>query len=594
MEHVPTSGPSTASVHIVRGPETFVRMLARLGQTRIMGLHVHATGPDPLHDAVRLLLIATDELVFVVDTSKVLDLTGLVPLIQDPGRLKVFHNGKRTLRYLAQLFGYEEPLGTLSPSVFDTFIASQLLGLPQGEGGLRSLAVHHFPQAASLSSDDSASGIESESESSVRSLGATAGFLLPLRQVLRGQLIENDLVHVAKIEFDLVPVMADMEQTGIYLNQGAWNQVWAPYYVQREKLTEELGSTLGATMQQSLFGSAVFNPDSQQQTLEALRRLGLDLPHTGESLLRQHADTYPQVRTLLEYRTVAKLISSCGDLFPQYIHSATGRIHASYHQLGARTGRMSCSDPNIQQVPRIKEVRSCFQAQPGNVLVTADYSQVELRVAAALSGDRRMLQAYRDRQDLHRLTASLIQGIRTQDVSDQDRQAAKAVNFGLLYAMGAAGLAKYAQSQYGVTLSLSQAEAFRHRFFNAYTGIRRWHDEAKRLLNTAKEQVVEVRSVAGRRYRFHGEGRLAAFLNAPVQGSAADIMKRAMVRVHHALTPLRGRIIGVVHDELLVEVPEETSAQAAAVVRTEMEAAGSEFFDQVPFEAEARVVPGWE
>lgn len=589
MAPAPQPSAAFAGGRIVRSADALAQLQQELQRTHLFALDVRTAGADPLTDPILAVDIATPQAGYTVDVQAVSELGWLVPLLQDPERLKVLHDGKRVLRFLAEHLGYKRPFGTLCRTLFDTYIAARLLGEDTAHD-VASLVRRHLDEDLQRRL-----GAVFETHGAAGGAAAVAPALLPLRRVLREQLIRAGMVSVAKLEFDLVPVMADMEHAGIYLNLEAWERTWEPIRRDRARLAEAVRRSLGARMEPTLFGGAAFNPDSPQQTLEALRRLGLDLPHTGESLLKEYAGAYPEVRDLLAYRTVAKLCSSCGDLLPQYVHPKTGRIHAHYEQIGARTGRMSCSDPNIQQVPRQKAIRACFQAEPGNMLVTADYSQIELRVAAALAQDPRMIEAYRSGQDLHRLTASLITHTPLEQVDGAARQAAKAVNFGLLYAMGAQGLAKYARTQYGVALSLEQAEAFRNRFFAAYTGLRRWHEAAKQRLAQARHAPAEVRSVAGRRYLFTAESNLAAFLNAPVQGSAADVMKRAMVRVHEALFAVPGaRIVGVVHDELLVEAPQEEAERVAAAVRAEMEAAAAEFFPDVPFVAEAQVVPGWD
>lgn len=590
MPDLSVAEPTAPRLHVIGEGRALSRLAATLGDVRVLGVHLETHGSDPRRDKPQTLYLTTSQAVYAVDVQAVRDLTPLVPLLADGRRLKVFHHGKQTLAFLGHYLGYSAPLGSLSPSLFDTYIASQLLDPGATGHSLEQLVARQFPGGLPRPEPAHDSPLLTPR---VFQGAIQAAALLALRKVLRPQLVEADMVRVGKLEFDLVPVIADMELAGIYVDMERWHEVWTPYRARRRALAEELAHLLGSHRQQSLFGAPQFNPDSQQETLEALQRLGLPVTNTGESHLRRYADEYPAVRALLEYRTVAKLIDACGDLFPKFIHPQTGRIHAVYHQIGARTGRMSCQEPNIQQVPREPRIRACFRAAPGHTLIVADYSQVELRVAAALSGDSRMLEAYRKNEDLHRLTASLVSSVPVAQVSSADRQAAKAVNFGLLYAMGAPGLAKYARSQYGVEMTLEQAEAFRHRFFAAYTGIRRWHDGARRLLSQARQRPIEVRSVAGRRYVFSAEARLSALLNAPVQGSAADIMKRAMVRLHHALGPLHGRIIGVVHDELLVEAPQVAATEAAHIVRTHMAAAGNEFFPGVPFVAEAEVRDAW-
>lgn len=577
-------------LRIISNSRDLGRLVSALTNVRIFGVHLETQGPDPRQDRAETLYVTTPETVYAIALSTVGDLSQLLPLLTDGKRLKVFHYGKQSLAFLGHRLGCEGRLGSLSPSLFDTYIAGQLLDPGTAGRTIEELARSYLSRGLTLPEP-----VDENVLLTPRLLqgAARAAALLPLRDVLRPQLIAADMVRVGKVEFDLVPVVADMELAGIYIDMERWQHIWTPYRTRRKELTEQLAHMLGSGQQQSLFGAPQFNPDSHQETLQALQRLGLPITNTGESHLRRYADAYPEVRALLEYRTVAKLIDACGDLFPRFIHPETGRIHATYHQIGARTGRMSCQEPNIQQVPRDPKIRACFRAEPGNVLIVADYSQVELRVAAALAHDPRMLAAYRKNIDLHRLTASLVSSIPLAQVGERERQAAKAVNFGLLYAMGTSGLARYAQSQYGVEMTQEQAEDFRRRFFAAYTGIRQWHEAARRQLAQAGQEQFEVRSVAGRRYVFDSEARLSALLNAPVQGSAADIMKRAMVRLHHALVPFHGRIIGVVHDELLVEVPQVAADEAASAVRTHMEAAGSEFFPSVPFVVDVDIRPAW-
>lgn len=590
----PTDTSTTSvPIRIVQTETAWQHVRQALRSCNMLAVDILTDGHDPRTDQVRILTLATVDEVYVLDVSHLRDLGALVELFRDPRRLKIMHHGKRVLLFLAELLDFQEPLGRLCVTVFDTLLAAQLLQHVSREVELSELVRLKLNQELPVPSV--LDGHLQPSQNLLELAGRSTATLFPLRQVLRDELVRADLVTVAKLEFDLVPVVADMERTGIYINLAEWNKTWEVYRKQREELSRAVSESLGSHMPRSLFGTPLFNPDSPQQTLEALKRIGLDLPHTGDSLLRQYADRFPAVRDLLAYRGVAKLISSCGDVFPQYVHPKTKRIHPTFHQIGARTGRMSCSEPNVQQVPKRTDIRSCFQAAPGNVFVVADYSQVELRVAAALAQDRRMIQAYRKRQDLHRLTASLLTGSSPDKVSPADRDAAKAVNFGLLYAMGARGLARYAKSQYGVDMSVAQAEAFRHRFFAAYQGIRQWHERALRDMQRAERGAnVELRSVAGRRFIYHGQQKLTWFLNTPVQSSAADLMKKAMLRVHHALAAAKvGRIIAVVHDELLVEAPAGQGKEIAFIVSREMEAAGAEFFPEVPFEAEARIVPNW-
>lgn len=562
-------------------------MLVELQRTNMLALGLEADQPYNARSTAQALHIATARTWYVIPAAAMPHVRPLLPLLQDPKRLLIMHQGKYVLRYIANSLQYNQPLGTMCGSLFDTYIADQLLQAATTGGDVAALLARYAPDA-----QHKASALAH----TVSAAAPPVPLLFPLRTAMRQQLIDSDMVQVAKLEFDLVPVIADMERVGIYLHLPAWHTTWRTIRQRRDKLAATLQQTLGANMPRSLFGTALLNLDSPGQVLAALRQHGIDVPHTNEAVLKQHAATHPVVRNLLQYREYNKAITTWGDVFPNYIHDKTGRIHATYQQIGARTGRMSCTSPNIQQVPRNQAIRSCFQAQDGCTFIVADYSQVELRVAAALAGDERMIEAYRTGTDLHRLTASLLMQTESEHVDNTQRDAAKAVNFGLLYAMGAPGLARYAQKQYGVHMTVQQAEAFRRRFFQAYRGLRRWHERAKYRLHNKQPQhaIHEVRTVAGRRFISKGDVGLAWFLNSPVQGSAADLMKRAMLRVHHALVSYpQARIVAVVHDELLVEAPTEHAGRVARIVQQEMEAAGADLFANVPFQADVTVAPHW-
>jgi DNA polymerase I len=302
----------------------------------------------------------------------------------------------------------------------------------------------------------------------------------------------------------------------------------------------------------------------------------------------EYKDKSKMIGLFLEYRRVTKAIQSFLSPIPQYISAATGRLHPSYYQLGAYSGRFSCGNPNIQQIPRGKEFRDCFIPGNGCKLIIADYSQIELRVAAEIAQDNTMLEAYMQNMDLHALTASLIANKPIENISKQERQAAKAVNFGLIYAMGARGLQGYAKSVYGVDLSLKEAELFKSRFFNAYKGIAKWHDRMKRASG-----MRESRTLSGRRILFSEQPGITALLNMPVQGTAADIVKRALGMLVPVTYRLGGSIVATVHDEILLEVPESAAEEASHELKRIMEAAGAYYLKKVPVVAETLIADSW-
>jgi DNA polymerase I-like protein with 3'-5' exonuclease and polymerase domains len=293
------------------------------------------------------------------------------------------------------------------------------------------------------------------------------------------------------------------------------------------------------------------------------------------------------VQAVLEYRRVRKALTFAQSL-PTHVHPTTGRIHATYWQLGAATGRFACSDPNLQQIPRSTAFRRCFTARPGSSLVIADYSQIELRVMAELSGDPRMLAAYQAGEDLHRLTAALLLDKAMDQVTKGERQAAKAVNFGLIYAMGAEGLRAYAQQSYGVTLTSEQAVTFRQRFFAAYAGVAAWQSQIREGL-----PLTESRTLSGRRRQWTELPRMAALYNTPVQGGAADLIKRALMVLPQALQGTGAVIVGTIHDEILVEAPDACAPAVASILKRTMEQAGQTYLARVPIVVDVRVASSW-
>jgi DNA polymerase-1 len=328
------------------------------------------------------------------------------------------------------------------------------------------------------------------------------------------------------------------------------------------------------------------NFDSNPFVLKLLKSNGINTPTTSKRDLAPHAD-HPLVRSISAYRKMAKLLSGFLYPMPGMLSPKTGRLHPRYGQIGAWSGRMSCWNPNIQQIPRSQSFRACFVASPGHKLIIADYSQIELRVAAEITKDTRMTAAYQKGEDLHELTASLMLGKPINAITKQERQAAKAVNFGLIYAMGAAGLAQYSLQSYGVKMTLEQAEGFRNRFFKAYTGIDNWHRGLK------KSPPSESRTLTGRKFNFSSNAGLFALCNTPIQGTAADIVKKALGLLVIRLKDTDARIIAVVHDEIILEASENNAENIAKQLKDTMEEAGNSILRHVPTQADVNIADNW-
>ena len=562
-------------------------LLANLSEAKVLAIDTETTGLDPLNDRLRLIQIASfGNPVYVIDYWKCTenDKKILYDLFSS-NSVKVFQNAKFDINFLKSE-GF-----VINGQVFDTMLAARLLRTPQGPPGYSLAAISEFFLGENLPKEEQTSDFSGELRTEqIEYAARDASILLELRSVMAPALKANELVEIAAIEFNCTKAIADIEYNGISIDHEKWDILTRKT---RENLLDserKLLSFAGNTViQPDFFGNETnisINLNSNQDILDLLSKNGVKVPDTSKYSLSPYK-SHPVVESLYEYRKSAKLLSGFLEPLPGFINSKTGRIHAHYGQIGAYSGRMSCTSPNMQQIPRDQEIRSCFIPAKGNKFIIADYSQIELRVAAQIAGDERMIEAYKKGGDLHRLTASLITGTPIEKVTSEQRQAAKAVNFGLIFAMGARGLQAYAGDTYGVEMSLEEAESFRERFFNAYKGIRQWHDSIK-----ARPPRVS-RSLTGRRYFFGEDTGIAALYNTPVQGTAADIVKRALGMLMDTLKGTGAGIVAVVHDEILLEVPESEAEETALLLKNTMEAAGDGFMTDVPLVAEAHLASSW-
>ena len=595
VDHV--SSHTVVSYEFVEDGQRLVEILKPLQTCPVIAVDTETTGLDPLKDKIRLIQIAAKNYpVIIIDLFKISRemLAPLVELFQG-APIKVLQNAKFDLKFLQQA---ELPI---VGKLFDTMIAAQLL-----DAGVRSRSVsgresHGYNLAElvkvylgeDLSKEQQRSNWSNPSLSleQLEYAARDAAILLRLREVMKPKLKNARLVETAKLEFDCLGAIAQMELNGMLLDLSRWDSLRRELEYRRDQLADglrqQLQPALLSTQLDILGNQTSLNLDSQQQVLEALQQMGVPVKNTSKLSLIPLAEEHPSVRALLDYRKAAKAVQAFASSLPKHVHSITGRIHPDYQQMGAATGRMSCRNPNLQQIPRDKIFRSCFIPAPGYRLVVADYSQIELRVAAELSGDRRMIEAYQNDEDLHRLTAALIADKSLDQVEKSERQAAKAVNFGLIYAMGAKGLAEYAYNNYGVQMSLKQAETFRKRYFEAYQGIARWHGAMKRRLPR------EMRTMGDRLRCWQDEPKLTELLNTPVQGTAADITKAALAKLPIALKETGAKLIGTVHDEILLEAPENMANQTANILQQVMEQAGQQYLRNVPVKAEVAIVNSW-
>ncbi len=521
----------------------------------------------------------------------------LKPLLENPQINKVGQNLKYDMSVLAQ-HGIN-----LQGIAFDTMLESYVLDSVATRHDMDSLALKYLNETTISFADVAGKGAAQITFNQVALEQAgpyaaeDADITLRLHQALWPQLVaEPTLATVfSDIELPLVPVLSRIERTGALIDSTLLFQ-------QSQELAERLAEL--ETEAWDLAGQQ-FNLASPKQLGEILfDKLGIPVlkktekgaPSTKEEVLQELALDYPLPKVLLEHRGLAKLKSTYTDKLPVMINSTTGRIHTSYHQAGTATGRLSSSDPNLQNIPirsaEGRRVRQAFIAAPGHKLVAADYSQIELRIMAHLSEDPSLLAAFKSGQDIHRATAAEVFGVATDEVTADQRRSAKAINFGLIYGMSAFGLARQ------LTIGRKQAADYIELYFARYPGVQNY-------MNTIRHTAAErgyVETIFGRRLYLpeinarNGMRRQAAertAINAPMQGTAADIIKRAMVSVDDWLRQgtLKSRMIMQVHDELVLEVPESELQLIQAGLIQRMESAAELL---VPLVVDVGVGDNWD
>ncbi|MGA1674868.1 MAG: DNA polymerase I [Pseudomonadales bacterium] len=524
-------------------------------------------------------------------------LAELKPFLEDATPRKVGQNLKYDVSVLAE-HGI-----ALRGIAHDTMLESYVLDSTAGRHNLddlakRVLGTHTITFEEVAGKGAQQIGFESVSIDQATTYAAEdADIALQLHAALWSKLgADNRLRSVyTELELPLINVLSRIERTGALVDGPALNALSAELAVRIAALRERACEVAGEA----------FNPDSpkqlqailyDKQQLPVLSKTPKGQPSTAEAALEILAEDYELPRLILEYRGLAKLRSTYAERLPAEINARTGRIHTSYHQAVTATGRLSSSDPNLQNIPvrtaEGRRIRQAFIAPPGRRILAADYSQIELRIMAHLSADEGLLQAFAAGQDIHRRTAAEVFNESLDAVSDEQRRSAKAINFGLIYGMSAFGLAK----QLGVSRTLAQD--YINRYFARYPGVR---DYMERTRAQAREQgyvetlfgrrlhVPEI--LAGNQARRQAAERTA--INAPMQGSAADIIKRAMIDVDQWLQASRidALMIMQVHDELVFEVAESALGTVAEQVSAIMSGAAQL---QVPLVVDVGVGSNWD
>ena len=519
--------------------------------------------------------------------------------LTNPAIWKIGHNVKYDYLVLAR-HGLR-----VSPLSFDTMIAEWVVDPGSHNLGLKNLVLARLGEEMTHIEELIGKGKKQISMAQVPVAqvapyaAADAETCLRLMPQLQSEIKRDGLEHLMyEIEMPLVSVLAGMEFLGVRLDLDFFHEFSKEINLKLDSLETQIHAQVGKP----------FNINSTQQLSDVLfNRLKLKPPDRGRKTASGHFSTsadvleelrgqHPVVDLVLENREYSKLKSTYVDALPAAVDSNTGRVHTSYSQTGSVTGRLSSNNPNLQNIPIRTElgrrVRNGFIAEEGNVLLSVDYSQVELRLVALMAGDEAMLDAFRAGQDIHTTTAAAIFNLPLADVSKDMRRHAKAINFGLIYGMSAFGLTRTTD------LTLGEAENFVKTYFTRFPGVKRYLDDTRKLAG----QQGYVTTLLGRRRYFPAlKGMLNVQLrnreereaiNAPIQGTAADIMKIAMLLIPPALKQagLRGQMLLQVHDEIVIECPQVELQETARIVKNTMETA---YPLDIPLTTEARSGISW-
>lgn len=532
-------------------------------------------GLDPWKGDIRLLTLSRQGgPIWTIDLRATgYDLGPLKPILENAGLIA--HNAKFDLLWL------RVKCGLIAKHVHCTLTASRILVSGTKPGNNLDQCLERYlgiAPAADHSRSDWASMLLTDDQLAYATRDVS--YLHDILAKLESELEESSLTSVWDLESNLLPCVIGMEATGIHLERGKLELIAA----EADRLAQKAADDLRVAL-----GNPALNPASPSQILAALRANRLKLESTAEEALKA-ANDGRLIPLVLAHREASKCAQQAESLVGHI--QSDGRIHGRFEPLGTATGRFSSKEPNLQNIGRGK-MREAFTAPEGKCLIVADYSQIELRAAAAIAGETKMMDAYRSGVDLHKLTAATVLGKPEHQVTKSDRQLAKSVNFGLLYGQSAPGLVKYAASSYGVALDVDQATAIRQAFFRAYSRLRQWHGQSHQL---AEAGVSEVRTRSGRRRLIPDNAseweRFTALVNTPVQGGTADGMKQALILIEERL-PSTARIVSTVHDEVVVECEEASAEQCRHIITTAMIEAMAALFPEVPVEVEANICTNW-
>jgi DNA polymerase-1 len=583
---------------LIRDGAALARFLESVSGAPFLALDTETSGLDPWSDRLLLVQVGTADRQALLDVQA-LDAAAVAQVFRSD-RTIVMHNSTFDLKMLARAYG---PAIQLEKARFaDTQTAERLLrngrrtDVVMGGFALKTLAERYTGMDLDKSIRQGFYGVQSVAELSEAELSYAKRDVEATWKVFAEQLPQlrqEGLLKTLAIEGAAAYAFAELELAGAPIDAEAWKGLLDAAKTHSADARRKLDREFWTVADRDLFGGTTINYSSDEEVLAALGKLGVPVTTMRRDALV--ATGHSAAIAVAEWREHQKIVSTYGDAFLAHMHPKTKRFHPRFKSVGTITGRASCAEPNLQNIPSGSEFRACFRAPAGRKLITADYAGAELRIIAEASRDPTFIRALSKGEDLHSVVATkLFKKPVSKEVNADLRARAKAINFGLAYGMGAASLGE----QLG--LSLADAEALLDAYFLELPRVQAYLDASAR--QALRRGVAET--MAGRRYWFtdmRREGKDEQSLrrvarNMPIQGTSADIIKIAMARIVTAFAErkLDASLVNMVHDELVVECAETSAAEVRDVVVAEMVSAGAEFVTRVPVEVDAKIGDSWE
>jgi DNA polymerase-1 len=580
-------------------------VVSALSEVNAFGIDLETTGLTPIDSRILLCQIGLpDHTVYVMDVNSV-KLEPILPFLSSVKYKKIIQNSKFERRFILNKYGIR------INNVFDTQLAEQLIEPESYNYGLKDLAAKYCNVLLdkSVRSSFYNKKVGAFSKEQIDYAAQDADVMWGIMGGQEPKLEELGMTALSVIEFDLAQVVAAMEETGAPIDRDKWQDKMKHYKNLHEESRLRMHELLfidGVDEQMGLFVRDAINLNSDKQIKGAFSKLGIDLDATNERVIS--LVNHPAAKELLNYRGLQKIMSSYGETFLDKIHPFTERIHADWQQIGTETGRFSCKDPNLQQMP--DEFRQCVSLKD-HVIIAADYSQIELRILAELSGDTKLQDAFIKGEDVHKATASTMFGIPLDAVTKETRFIAKTINFGINYGMGPGKLMDIlnAEAQKNGTKKLAFLEVrdLLDRYHATYKDVSRWLVQAanKAFVSGQSETMLgrkrfytrpDPATLDEKSYDLQVKALKRKGANSPIQGTNADITKLAMLNVQEELQEggYQANIIIQVHDEIVLLAHKRQATYVKDIVVKAMQDAAASVLKKVPVKTDAYIADVWQ